>query len=275
MVCLKKANGEVIWKYASPEADKAAYASAIVVETGGVKQYVQLSKGAGRRRCEDRQTTWRYTGIIKDFSEHSDARTQQGHRLWSTAKGGGGFVRLKKSDSGVEAEEVFAGAKLPTAIGGSVEVNGYLYGTGSGALMCVEVPSGEVKWQSEGRGRRLGLLCRGRLMSMRRICRARSPSWRRRPEAYKELGRFTPPNGPTNRSCGRQRGAEKRSADGKTWAYPVIANGKPLYSRLELPLVLRCQGQKFGLRACAALDGNSLAPQQYRSSPGRLASPGS
>ena len=64
---------------------------------------------------------------------------------------------LSAAGSGVEAAEVFASAKLPTAIGGSVEVNGYLYGTGSGALMCVEVPSGDVKWQRHGVG--VGSLC--------------------------------------------------------------------------------------------------------------------
>src|SRR5262249_49317144 len=42
MVALKKSTGEVIWKFASPEADDAAYASAIVVQTDGIKQYVQL-----------------------------------------------------------------------------------------------------------------------------------------------------------------------------------------------------------------------------------------
>ena len=44
LVALNKKTGEAIWKCALPEADEAAYASAIVVEAGGIKQYVQLVK---------------------------------------------------------------------------------------------------------------------------------------------------------------------------------------------------------------------------------------
>jgi outer membrane protein assembly factor BamB len=42
LVALNKKTGALIWKCALPEAGDAAYASAIVVEAGGVKQYVQL-----------------------------------------------------------------------------------------------------------------------------------------------------------------------------------------------------------------------------------------
>jgi outer membrane protein assembly factor BamB len=42
IVSLNKNTGEVIWKSAVPGGDEAAYSSAIVVEAGGVKQYVQL-----------------------------------------------------------------------------------------------------------------------------------------------------------------------------------------------------------------------------------------
>ena len=46
LVALDKKSGDVVWKSALPEADQAAYASIIVVEFGGVKQYVQfLQKG--------------------------------------------------------------------------------------------------------------------------------------------------------------------------------------------------------------------------------------
>lgn len=42
LVALNKKNGDVLWKCALPEGDEAAYASAIIVVAGGVKQYVQL-----------------------------------------------------------------------------------------------------------------------------------------------------------------------------------------------------------------------------------------
>src|SRR5437773_2685583 len=42
LVALQKKTGEVIWKSGLPEGDEAAYASAIIVEAGGVRQCVQL-----------------------------------------------------------------------------------------------------------------------------------------------------------------------------------------------------------------------------------------
>ncbi len=44
LVALHKKTGQLIWKCALPEGDEAAYASAILVEAGGVKQYVQLGE---------------------------------------------------------------------------------------------------------------------------------------------------------------------------------------------------------------------------------------
>jgi len=50
------------------------------------------------------------------------------------------------------------------------------------------------------------------------------------PEAYKELGKFTPPNGPNNRVVDDKGLSKKKVGSGKTWAYPVVANGR-LYIR--------------------------------------------
>ena len=53
IVALNKKTGDVVWKCAVPGGDDAAYASAIVVEVGGVKQYVQFLQkvwSAWRRR---------------------------------------------------------------------------------------------------------------------------------------------------------------------------------------------------------------------------------
>src|SRR5207302_5865469 len=44
LLALDKKSGETIWKAAVPGGDQAAYASVIVVEGGGVKQYVQMLK---------------------------------------------------------------------------------------------------------------------------------------------------------------------------------------------------------------------------------------
>ena len=84
IVALKKSNGELIWKYASPAPDEeAGYSSAIVVQTEGVKQYVQLlNKGLVGLDAKTGQELWRYTGIIKDSPNIPTPVSAQGHRLW-------------------------------------------------------------------------------------------------------------------------------------------------------------------------------------------------
>jgi len=229
MLALKKATGEVIWKFASPEADNAAYSSVIIVDAGGRKQYVQvLEKGLVGVDAKTGQQLWRYKGIGTNPPAIPTPVGRNDVVYGATAKGGGGFVQLKPTASGVEADEIYANAKLPTAIGGSVEVNGYLYGTGSGAMMCVEYPKGEVKWQDRSPG--VGSLCYADGML---YFHAETPPGEvvlveATPEAYREHGRFTPPNGPANRKA--DDGTGKKTGDGKTWAYPVVANGR-LYIR--------------------------------------------
>src|SRR5262245_26106938 len=230
VVALKKVNGEVIWKYASPEVSDAGYSSAIIVETDGVKQYVQLlDQALVGLDAKTGKELWSYKGIIKQFPNIPTPVSRNDVVYGSTAKGGGGFVKLKRTDSGVKAEQVFASSKLPTAIGGSVEVNGYLYGTNSAGLMCVEVPSGEVKWQERGVGVGSRCYADGRLYVHAEKAPGEVALVEATPEAYRELGRFTPPEGPKDRIVDANDKAAK-VRDGQTWAYPVIANGR-LYIR--------------------------------------------
>ncbi len=61
LVALDKKTGAVIWKSAVPGGDPAGYASAIVVQGGGRKQYVQfLSKGVVGVDAKTGKFLWRY-----------------------------------------------------------------------------------------------------------------------------------------------------------------------------------------------------------------------
>ena len=61
IVALNKKTGETIWKSAVPGGDDAAYASIIVVDTSGRKQYVQfLAKGLVGVDAKSGQFLWRY-----------------------------------------------------------------------------------------------------------------------------------------------------------------------------------------------------------------------
>ena len=60
---------------------------------------------------------------------------------------GNALVKLEVKGESVEAEPVYFTPKLPTSIGGAVEVGGFLYGTNMGGLLCAEFITGKQRWQ--------------------------------------------------------------------------------------------------------------------------------
>lgn len=220
MAALNKKTGEVIWTAPLAEADEAAYASPIVVDIGGVRQYVQLlQKGLVGVDAGTGKLLWRYGKPISPFNANIPTPlASEGYIYVASAGKGGGAVKLKKTDDGVfEPEEIYFAPKFPTAIGGSVKVGDYLYGTTGQSMVCIELVSGDIKWQARALG--AAALCyaddRLYLHGENGEVALVEPS----PEGYREKGRFTPPD---------QEDLSKSM--GKAWAYPVVADGR-LYIR--------------------------------------------
>ena len=154
IVALDKKTGDVIWKSALEEGDQAAYASAIKVEAGGVKQYVQfLQKGLVGVDAKTGKFLWRYDKTAKGSPANIPTPVAADEFVYSAAgKSGGGLVKLQVGGDGIEASEVYFAPKLPTSIGGAVKVGGNLYGSNSGGLMCVDFATGDVKWLDKSVG---------------------------------------------------------------------------------------------------------------------------
>ena len=214
IVALDKKSGDVIWKSPISEGDEAAYASIVTADVGGVKQYVQfLQKGVVGVAANDGKFLWRYEKTAKGSPANIPTPVTHDNLVYTgTGRGGGGLAKINSGGNGFEAEELYFSTKLPTAIGGAVLLDGYLYGTSSGGVMCVDFATGDVKWQERSVG--AGSLCYadGRLYlhgESGEVALVEATS-----EAYRELGKFTPPDQPE-----RGRGA-------KAWAYPVVANGR-------------------------------------------------
>src|SRR5215217_4386207 len=221
IVALNKKTGAVIWKSAVPGGDAAGYASAIVVQAGGRKQYVQfLSKGIVGVDAKTGQFLWRYKDVAKGMAQTVTPVARDGY-VYGGANGiGGGLVRLKSDGGGVAAEQVYFTRDLPNSMGGAVLVGDYLYGTASEGLVAVEFTTGKVKWQAEGIGRGSVAYADGLLFlhgENGEIALVEAT-----PDAYREKGRFTPPDQPKRNRLGPY--------PEKAWAYPVIANGR-LYIR--------------------------------------------
>ncbi len=213
LVALTKKTGEVIWKSAVPGGDPAGYASAIVVQGGGRKQYVQfLSKGIVGVDAKTGKFLWRYAEASKGPAQMATPVARDGYVYGAANRIGGGLVSLKASPDGVAAEQVYFTRGLPSSLGGSVLVGDHLYGTTTEGLVAAEFLSGKLKWQDKALGPGSVAFADGYLYLHGEngdVALVEAT-----PEAYREKGHFTPPDQPKH-----------RSAQEKAWTYPVIANG--------------------------------------------------
>jgi len=218
LLAVNKKTGDVLWQSALPEADEAAYASIVVVEVGGRRQYVQLvQKGLVGIAPETGGLLWRWDKPISRFNANIPTPVVGDSAVYAAAAGtGGGVVKLQRSNDKVEHEQAYFGSKFPTAIGGAIKVGSYLYGTTAQSMLCLEFDTGEVKWEERAMG--AASLCHadGRLYLHGE--NGEVGLVEASPAGYRELGRFTPPDMP-------------RHGQGvKAWAYPVVADGR-LYIR--------------------------------------------
>jgi outer membrane protein assembly factor BamB len=219
LIALNKKTGDVIWKCPVPGGDEAGYASALAIEVGGIRQYVQLlQKGLVGVEANTGKFLWRFDKPVSRFNANIPTPVfSDGVAYAGSAGTGGGAVKLQANGGGVVAEPLYFEASLPTAIGGAVKVGDYLYGTTGAALLCLEFQTGQVKWKDRALGAASICFADSRLYLHGENGEVAlvEPS----PEGYRELGRFTPPDPPK-----RANNMEK------AWAYPVVAGGK-LYLR--------------------------------------------
>ena len=217
LAALDKQTGDVVWKSSIADGDQAAYASAVIVNVDGKKEYVQfLQKGVVGVDAKTGKFLWRYERTAQGSPANIPSPLALDDLIYSsTGRGGAGLVKLTAEGDDVRAEQVYYQGKLPTSIGGAVVVDGYLYGTTGQGLVCAAFATGETKWQDRSIGAASLCYADGRLYlhgengDVALVLAA--------PDAYRELGRFTPPDQP-------ERG------QAKAWAYPVVSNGR-LYLR--------------------------------------------
>lgn len=216
LVALDKNTGKVIWKAAVPKADGAHYASAILVESSGQKQYVQFVRGGVVAvGASDGAFLWRYDAPANGTANCSTPIFHDGHVYAASAYGtGGGLAKVAKEGEKFAATEVYFEKKLQNHHGGLVLVDGYLYGEGSGKLTCTNFLTGEVAWSEPKVSKGSLTYADGHL-----YCRAEGGKGtvvlvEANPKKFVEKGRFEQPD------------RSKLNA----WAHPVVANGK-LYVR--------------------------------------------
>jgi outer membrane protein assembly factor BamB len=216
---------EVGMKSMGPQETGAGYSSAIAVEFGGQRQYIQfLAKTVAGISAADGKLLWRYDKPANFMKLNiSTPIYKDGHVFAASAYGaGGGLARLvKKPDGSFAAEEVWFSKSMENHHGGIIIHDGAVYGSnggnGGGYLACLDLKTGDVLWNERDNGKRRAskgsvAFADGRIYyrteegAMLLIEPSRTE--------YLERGRFEQPD------------RTKLPA----WAHPVVANGK-LYLR--------------------------------------------
>jgi len=251
LAALDKLTGETIWKSRLPGGSDAAevgpgrpggggrgfapsgasYASAIAINFGGQRQYVQLTaKALVGVAAADGKLLWRYDRPANSRAINCATPIyQDGLVFAASAYGtGGGLVKLSQDpDRGIKAEEVYFTRKMQNHHGGMIVVDGCLYGANGGneggSLVCLDFKTGDVLWDERDSGLRRApkgsiALADGRLYyrTEKGALLLIEPDRKQ----YVERGRFDQPD--------RSRMP--------AWAHPVIANGK-LYIRDQAVLL--------------------------------------
>ncbi len=215
MVALNRETGAEVWKASIPQNPGPAYASAIVAEYGGVRQYINFcAVGLFGVRASDGTPLWGDQSSSNETANCSmPLALPTGVFSASGYNKGGSLVRLTQTGGRFTAKPLYLVNRMQNHHGGMVALDGYIYGsTDTPTLMCIDTRDGSIKWESREPGKGSIAAVDGRLVHRNedgtvRIIKASSVE-------YVEELRFKP----------------EESGGRPAWAYPVIAGGR-LYLR--------------------------------------------
>lgn len=211
IVALDKNSGSVLWKCPVPNSPGAAYASPLVAEIAGTRQYIDIINGGiVGVKATDGAPLWGNDTLASANVICSSPLVVKDYIFASASYGTGGILlRIAPGDQGsMQATVVNRTPDMKSHHGGMVAIGSYVYGADDQVLTCFNLESWKAAWKNRSVGK-CSLTCAdGRL-----YVRGESGEMalvEATPAGYQELGRFTPPKTSTN----------------PAWSYPVVAAGK-------------------------------------------------
>ncbi|MGE4551453.1 MAG: PQQ-binding-like beta-propeller repeat protein [Opitutales bacterium] len=216
LAALDAKTGKTLWR-SKAFTDGAQYSSPIVIEHGGVRQYVQLvMKNFVGVKADDGALVWKSawpgrTAVIPTPIHH------EGH-VYVTSGYGVGCKLVQLGSGG--AKNVYDNKNMKNHHGGVIKLGDHLYGYSDGyGWVCQDFKTGDIKW-NEKKGLGKGAIS---YADERFYCQAEGDGSialiEASPQGWKEHGRFK-----------LDPQTKQRSKRGKIWTHPVIANGR-LYLR--------------------------------------------
>ncbi|HXW04156.1 MAG TPA: PQQ-binding-like beta-propeller repeat protein [Vicinamibacterales bacterium] len=206
IVAVRKADGSLIWR---SESDEPGYSSAVLAETGGMRQAVFFTgERALAVNVDDGRLLWSYDKVANRTANIATPIVR-GNRVFLSSDYGTGaaLLELSRSGNGVSAREVYFTRDMRNHHASSVLVGDHLYGFDSSILTAMHFDTGKVAWQnrSVGKGSLVFADDRLYLYSERGVVGLAEAA----PDGYREHGRF-----------------QLQTGSLPTWAHPVVADGK-------------------------------------------------
>lgn len=234
IVALNKKTGKVIWKtpmqYGGSRGDDGAgYASVVISNAGGIRQYITLvGRGLISVEAETGRPLWQYEKVANGTANVPTPIVSGDYVFCSSGYGDGGsaLLQIQKQGSRLSPREVYyyGANEVQNHHGGMVLIDGHVYmghGHNKGFPMCLELRTGKVKWggriRGEGDGSAAIVAADGQIYF--RYEDGKMALVEANPNEYKVNGSFRLP-----------------VRNGKSWPHPVIADGK-LYIRDQHQLV--------------------------------------
>jgi outer membrane protein assembly factor BamB len=213
MVALEKTSGKTIWKATAPHADAANYASPVVAQAGGVRQYVQLLYKGAVGVAADGEFLWRAKFETRDPGYNCNTPLVADGMVVLSNQASGATFRIP-GPGVAEAQRAYEARGLESVHSGYVRMGDHVYGGNfrRDSLVCVDFKTGRLAWQDPRPGMCAIVAAEGHLY----LRNEKGPFLlvEATPEGYREKGRFDPPD---------------RTGE-PAWAHPAIANGR-LYLR--------------------------------------------
>jgi outer membrane protein assembly factor BamB len=226
LVALDKKTGKLLWQCAVPQLgqrgkDGAGYASMVVADIEGVRQYVQmLGRGVAAVAADTGKFLWGYNRIANGTANIPTPIVRGNYVFVTTSyKTGSALLKITRHGDQFQADEVyFLGPEtFENHHGGVVLVGDYLYGgdgQNKGTPVCLEFLTGKVAWKAEPltTGSAAVLYADGNLI-LRYEKKGLTALVEASPKAFNVKGKFLPVFN-----------------QGQAWPHPVIHDGK-LYLR--------------------------------------------
>lgn len=238
IVALDKLSGELIWKCRVPDLgprgrDGAAYASVVVAEVDGLRQYVQLlGRGVVGVDADSGRFLWGYNAIANEVANITTPVVRGPYVFVTTSyQRGCALLEIVRQGDAFAAKEIYAlrSKDFENHHGGVVLVGNHVYagsGQDRGVPVCLDLATGKVAWREKplARGSAAVLYADGHLIF--RYDRGLVALVEATPEGFRLKGRFEP-----------------ETADGPAWPHPVIHNGKLYLRHNDLLLCYELRGR--------------------------------